>query len=408
MAVVEFRLPDLGEGLAEVELIGWYVAVGDTVQENQTLADVESDKSIVTMPSPASGVVRALCVQPGERIKVGARFVVIEGHTSAVRERTESPPAQPGAAAPSPASTGADRASTAAVLAAPAARRLAAERGIDLAAVRGSGPKGRITVEDVEAAAAAAVTPVPADATTAGETERVPLRGIRRRIAEAMEQSYRTVPHVSGFHEFDGDALVRVHAAFKPRAESVGARLTYLAFIVQAVARTLSQHPMLNASLDDAAQEIVLKRVYHVGIATSAPDGLVVPVLHDADRLDLLAVARGIERLSAATRARTLTPRDLQGGTFTVTNVGAQRGWLNTSLIRHPEVAILGVGRIEPRAVVRDGQVVARPVLPLALTFDHRVIDGEQALDFMLALRAQLESEAALTAMEPVWNRPEP
>src|SRR5262249_52417072 len=173
-----------------------------------------------------------------------------------------------------------------------------------------------------------------------------------------------------------------------------------------AVVRALQQQPSLNASLDEPADEIVLHRVYHLGVATAAPDGLVVPVLHHADRLDLGGIARGVERLGAAARGRSLLPADLQGGTFTITNVGAQRGWLNTSLIRFPEVAILGVGRIGPRAVVRGGQVVARPILPLALTFDHRVVDGEQALDFMLALRAILENEAALTGLEPDWSAP--
>ena len=182
-----------------------------------------------------------------------------------------------------------------------------------------------------------------------------------------------------------------------------GIRLTFLPFIVKATVAALRAQPYLNATLDEAQGAILLKKVFHIGLATSAPDGLVVPVIHHADRLGILEIAREIERLSSGARSRTLAPEDLQQGTFTISNVGAQRGWLNTSLIRHPEVAILGVGRIEERAVVRDGQVVARPIMPLALTFDHRVVDGEQGLGFMLALRELLEQPERLLDGEPAW-----
>jgi pyruvate dehydrogenase E2 component (dihydrolipoamide acetyltransferase) len=224
---------------------------------------------------------------------------------------------------------------------------------------------------------------------------------VRRRIAEAMEHSARTIPHVCGFHEFDAEGLVRLRAALKARAGESDLRLTYLPFIVRAVALALKGHPYLNASLDDEAQVIRLKKVYNIGIATAAADGLTVPVIRHADRLGLLQIAREADRLVSAARDRTLTPAEVQEGTFTITNVGASRGWLNTSLIRHPEVAILGAGRIEDRAVDRDGQLAVRPILPLALTFDHRVIDGEQALAFMLALRSLLESPEGLLLAEP-------
>jgi pyruvate dehydrogenase E2 component (dihydrolipoamide acetyltransferase) len=404
VAVVEFHLPDIGEGLAEVELVRWYVGVGDRVQENEPIADVESDKAVVTMPAPASGVVTRLCVSEGERVKVGSLMMVVDGHTSAqsgtAAEGVERGASDAHSASPAP---GDRRAADEAVAAAPAARRLASERGIDLRQVSGTGPRGRITVEDVERAATTSLQAPPSATHESDAEEVVPFRGIRRRIAEAMELAYRTIPHVSGFHEFDAADLVRVHAELKPQAERNGVRLTFLPFIVKATIAALKSQPYLNASLDEANGTIRIKKAYHIGIATSAPDGLVVPVLKNADRLGLLEIAREIERLATAARNRTLAPADLQNGSFTITNVGAQRGWLNTSLIRHPEVAILGVGRIEDRAVVRDGQIVVRPIMPLAITFDHRVVDGEQGLAFMLTLREHLEQPQMLLTGEPAW-----
>jgi pyruvate dehydrogenase E2 component (dihydrolipoamide acetyltransferase) len=405
VAVVEFHLPDLGEGLAEVELIRWYIGVGDRVQENEPIADVESDKAVVTMPAPASGVVTRLCVSEGERVKVGSLMMVVDGHTSAQSGTGPESDGRGGSgdwhsSNVTPGAIAADES----IAAAPAARRLASERDIDLRQVVGKGPRGRITVEDVERAAAASPHATPASTPAAdADEEVVPFRGIRRRIAEAMELAYRTIPHVSGFHEFDAVGLVRVHAELKPQAERHGIRLTFMPFIVKAAIAALKAQPYLNASLDEANGTIRVKKAYHVGIATSAPDGLVVPVLKHADRMGLLEIAREIERLSTAARNRTLTPADLQNGTFTITNVGAQRGWLNTSLIRHPEVGILGVGRIEDRAVVREGHIVVRPIMPLALTFDHRVVDGEQGLAFMLTLREHLEQPQMLLTGEPAW-----
>jgi len=415
MALIEFHLPDIGEGLAEVELIKWLVAEGDTVEENQPVADVESDKAIVTMPAPASGRVVRFAVAEGQRIKVGELMMVIEGTTSARSSGDSGGHAAAQAASSPPAPVQAAVQASAPVAASPAVRKLAQELGVALDRVQGTGPRGRITTDDVQRAAqAAAASPAPPAAATpaaapvhdpaqGGAVEHVPFRGVRRRIAEAMEQSARTIPHVCGFHEFDGDGLVRVRASLAPLAEKHGVRLTYLAFIVKAVTRALEAWPIINASLDEANERIVLKKFYNIGIATSAPDGLVVPVIQGADRRGLLDLAREIERLSTAARERKLTPGDGQHGTFTISNVGAQRGWLNTSLIRHPEVAILGVGKIEERAVVRGGQVMARPVLPLAFTFDHRVVDGEQGLGFMLTLRELLERPEALLVGEPLW-----
>jgi pyruvate dehydrogenase E2 component (dihydrolipoamide acetyltransferase) len=385
MAEVAFPMPDVGEGLAEVELVRWLVSVGDRVQENQPVAEVETDKAVVEMPAPATGRV-TWGAPPGQRIRVGEVWLRME-----VDAATAVAPSGPDVAVPAaPASP--PPASPARVQASPAARRLAQELGVALDEVRGTGPGGRITVDDVQRhAGPRAVTPAgPA------EDERIPLRGIRRRMAETMAHSARTIPHVSGFHEVDASALVALRDRLRPRAEAAGVRLTYLPVLVRATVQALQKHPYLNASLDEDAQVIVLKKAYHIGIAVASPQGLVVPVVHHADRLGLLDLARRIEELLALARSGRLSPEQVRGGTFTITNVGPAGGWFGTSLIRPPEVAILGVGRIEDRPVVREGRIVARPILPLTLTFDHRVVDGETALAFVRTLRAVLEAPDGL------------
>lgn len=403
MARFEFNMPDVGEGLADVEVIEWFVKVGDVIKENEPIADVETDKAVVTMPAPATGQVVNLAAQVGERVAVGALFVVIE--TEEAAEPAAPAVETPAAPAPGHSQAGAGHspapAPERAVMASPVARKMARELGLDLANVTGSGPRGRITVEDVqrhvEAPAAAAAEPEPPAPTPAAgeaEAERVPVRGLRRRIAEALSETYRAIPHVAGFHEFDAQALVAERSYLQRRADAAGVRLTYLPFIVKATAEALKQHPYLNASyLDGDDPAILLKKQVNIGIAAATPDGLVVPVIHGADHLDLFEIARTAERLITAARERRITPQEMKGGTFSITNVGPAGGWFGTSIIRAPEAAILGVGKIEERAVVRDGQIVARPILPIALTFDHRVIDGDEALAFVRTLRRLLEDD---------------
>jgi pyruvate dehydrogenase E2 component (dihydrolipoamide acetyltransferase) len=379
MPRLEFRLPDIGEGLAEVEIVEWLVGVGDRVQENQPVVEVQTDKAIVTMPAPATGTVTQFLAQPGERVQVGSVLIVLE--------------VADGASALPVAGN---------VQAAPAARKLASELGVDIGRLQGTGPLGRVTIDDVRAHASHGRRTVPADAVASmGEVvERVPVRGLRRRIAEAMTQSVRAIPHVCGFHELDATALSAAYERLRPAAASQGVRLTYLAFIVKAVAAALCECPHLNASFDETEPAILLKQERNIGVAVATEEGLVVPVIRHADRLDLLGIAREVERLATAGRARTLQPADLQHGTFTVTNVGAAGGWFGTSIIRYPEAAILGTGRIEPRAVVREGHVTIRPILPLSLTFDHRVIDGDAALSFIQTLRRHLEAPESLLFAE--------
>jgi len=287
------------------------------------------------------------------------------------------------------------------VQASPIARKLARDLGVALEEVVGTGPRGRVTVEDVERyAEEKQAEEAPEEIALPGalvdqveEVERIPVRGLRRRIAEAMTLSVRTIPHVVGFHEFDADALVKERAYLKSHAEAEGVRLTYISFIIRATVEALKEHPYLNASFDEEERVILLKKACNIGIAIATEGGLVVPVIHGADQLDLFGIAREVERLITAALERRLTPEDMRNGTFTITNVGPSGGWFGTSIIRHPEAAILGVGKIEERAVVRNGQVVARPVLPISLTFDHRALDGAEALAFIQALRHYLEED---------------
>jgi pyruvate dehydrogenase E2 component (dihydrolipoamide acetyltransferase) len=242
-------------------------------------------------------------------------------------------------------------------------------------------------------------------ATAGAEVERVPLRGVRRRVAEAMLRSVQSIPHVTGFQEFDATALVALRKRLQPHAQAAGVRLTYLPFLVKAAVRALQKHPYFNATVTDDPEEpaILYKKFYNVGIAVSASTGLVVAVIHGADKLGLLDLARRAEELAQICRTGTVPPESLRNGTFTITNVGPRGGWFATSIIRHPETAILGLGRIEDRAVARDGQVVARPILPVSFSFDHRVADGEEALTFFEDLRHLIENPEVLLLGEPLW-----
>lgn len=384
MAELEFRLPDIGEGLAEAEVVRWLVSVGESVQENQIVAQVETDKAVVDLPSPATGVVKRLPVEQGQRVKVGSVLLVLTLPDAAAAQAPARFPAEP-VASPGPP------APTPQVQAAPAARKLATELGVNLAAVRGTGAGGRISVDDVRSYAKSAQTPAAGE--TGADSERIPVQGVRRRIAEALTQTARTVPHVCGFHEVDAAALRDAFERLKPLAADQDIRLTYLPFLIKAVALALRDHPCLNASYDEQGPSIVLHKRRNIGIAMATPDGLVVPVIRDADTLGILAIAREAVRLSAALRERRVQPAALQHSTFTISNVGGAGGWFGTSILHYPEAALLGVGRIEERAVVREGTIVIRPILPVSLTFDHRVLDGDAALAFIQQLRQLVGSE---------------
>ena len=396
----EFRLPDLGEGIEEAELLAWNVTTGDTVAAFQPLCQVESAKAAVELTAPVAGRIRELCVAPGGLARRGELLVVIDTDGQARTDSgTESDgqsasaadgewfgivgraPAAPADPAPAPAD-----AEPRPVRAAPFVRKLARERGIRLEEIAGSGPHGRIRVADVEANAAPAIS----------AAERVPLKGLRREIAQHMVQAVRNAPQVTSMDLLDATELVRAREVLQPQAEAEGVKLSYLPFFVRAAIEALRAVPEANAIVEDDA--IVLQRTYNIGVATAVPGGLIVPVVKHAETLSLLEIAREIERVVSAARERRVTPADLAEGTFTITSFGGLPGspMFATPILNYPQAAILGIGRIDLQPRVVDGQVVARQCVGISFTFDHRVMDGEGAGRFMTALKQFVEQPLAL------------
>ena len=398
MAVTTYdvKLPDIGEGVAEGEIVRWLVKVGESVREDQPLVEVMTDKASVEIPSPRTGSIAALHAEEGALVPVGTIIISI---AVAGATPTAALPAAATTPAPSPHSAPTTSAPAVApsarVEATPAVRALAKELGVALEQVRGSGPAGRISAEDVRAAgggsASAASKPTPE---SEGDTARIPLRGLRRKIAEHMRRSLSTAAQFTFVAECDFTALVEHRGAAAARAQAAGLKLTYLAYLLRALPLVLREFPLLNSSLDDTAHEIVLHRRYHLGLATHTDEGLTVPIVHDADRLTLFGLAREIERLAAAARAHKLKLEELQGGTFTVTSTGAKGGVLATPILHHPQVAILGVHSVTQKPAVVDGQIVARDLGNLSLSLDHRVVDGAVGADFLYALIEKLQTPA--------------
>ena len=385
----DVKLPDIGEGVAEGEIVRWLVKVGESVKEDQPLVEVMTDKASVEIPSPRTGSVEAIHVEEGAMVPVGTTIISIavagEVAAVAVAAPTHAAPAAAAATVAAPAAVPAGGR----VEATPAVRALAKELGVALESVRASGAGGRITVEDVKAAATqAAPTPAAAE----GPEERVPLRGLRRRIAEHMRHSLSTTAQFTFVAECDFTALVEHRASFKPQADAAGIKLTYLAYVFRALPSVLTQFPLLNSSLDDTTQEIVLKRYYHLGLATNTDDGLTVPIVRNADSLGLFGIAREIDRLAVAAREHKLKLEELQGGTFTVTSTGTKGGVLATPILHHPQVAILGLHSITQKPAVVHGQIVARDLGNLSLSLDHRVVDGAVGADFLYALIEKLQA----------------
>jgi pyruvate dehydrogenase E2 component (dihydrolipoamide acetyltransferase) len=363
----EFKLPDLGEGLTEGEVARWLVQEGQEIAEDDPLVEVQTDKATVEIPSPASGKVARILVAEGEVVAVGTVLVVIgEGDGSARPAAPEVKKLGLAQAPPAP-----PRPKGAPVRATPLVRRIASELGVDLAAVAGTGPQGRVTEADVKAAAAGA--PAARTAETR-EGKRVPLRGTRRVIAEHMARAHREVPPVTWVEECDFGqvALERL-----------------VPTVLKACATSLQEYPELNARLEGG--EIVELDRYDLGVAVQTEQGLVVPVVRGCDSRSIDDLDQEVRRLADAARAGKLTPEELRGSTFTVTSAGKLGGLLQTPIVNYPEVAILSVGRIGPRPVVRDGELVARPVGMIAITFDHRVVDGARAAQFGLAVIERLE-----------------
>jgi 2-oxoisovalerate dehydrogenase E2 component (dihydrolipoyl transacylase) len=398
---MDFRLPELGEGVYEAEMTRWLVRVGDAIVPGQALLEVLTDKATMEVPSPFSGVIASLAATPGEALKIGQ--VILAYDEAATPTAAKTMPAAPAAPSRDNGKKLAKETSPAAaplataVKAAPSVRQRAREQGIDLAGIVGSGPDGRILIGDLAAPPAAA-----APSSEFGRAgSRVKLQGLRRKIAEHMVQSTRSIPHFTYVDECDVSDLVRTRESLRALYGQKDVKLTFLAFFVKAVALALREVPIVNASLDEQAEEIVMHDAYHVGIAVATPAGLIVPVIRNADQKSLLDIAREIQKLSDEARAGKSRLEDLRGGTFTVTSIGGIGGLFASPIIHQPQVGIIGIGKIVQRPVFdRRGQVVPADMVFLSFSFDHRVLDGSAAVTFGNAVIKYLQKplELALAA----------
>jgi pyruvate dehydrogenase E2 component (dihydrolipoamide acetyltransferase) len=400
----QFKFPDVGEGITEGEIVRWLVKEGDEVKEDQPLAEVETDKAVVEMPSPYAGTILKIHAGVKDIIKVGQVLVTIgEKGEAVVKAAVEMKPDEEAAPATGPSVVGVvtdSKEEIREVLATPKVRKLALELGVDIKAVKGTGPQGRISEDDVKAAKASAAAlkeekkpafKIKEKYDFYGELERIPLRGVRRATAKRMHESVSTAAHVTHFDEADVTELMKIREGLKVQAAEKGVKLTYLPFIVKAVLAAIKAHPLLNATLNDEDEEIIVKKYYNFGIAVDVPDGLIVPVVKGVDQKSIFDLAAEIQAVAEAAKKRSLNLADLKGGTFSITNVGGIGGEAATPIINYPEVAILATLKIKDRVRVKNGEVKAMRTLPLCLSFDHRVIDGAEAARFMNDLVAKLE-----------------
>ena len=394
----EFKFPDVGEGIHEGELVKWLVNEGDFVKEYQAIAKIETDKAIVEIPSPKSGKILKLHFKEGETIKVGETLVTIgeEGErvsktserktTSVVGELEES---EQRLVIPKKEK----REISTGVLATPAVRTLAKELNVGINSVRGTGDGGRITEEDVKNSTGKEIkkeVKVVRKYNIYGYVERIPLKGVRKAVAKKMVESVMSAVHVVHIDEADVTELSILREKEKIIASQKGVKLTFMPYIIKAVIDSLKQHPYLNSTLE--GEEIVLKKYYNIGIAVDTEDGLIVPVIKIADSKSLYDLAKEVENLAELARERKLDLGDMQGGTFTITNIGSIRGLYATPIINYPEAAILGLGRIYEKPVAIGGKVQVRNVLPLSLSFDHRILDGAEAAKFIDLVIKHLEN----------------
>jgi len=384
----DFKLPDLGEGITEAELRKWLVREGDPVSEHQAVAEVETDKAVVEVPSPRRGRVSRLHQAEGSIVPVGAVLITIAEEGEPLHEER---PRSAGIVGALPEPEDAEPVKKE-PLATPQVRALAREMGISLEGIRGSGPRGSITREDL---LATAPTPLPAT-DDYGSVERIPLRGVRRTIAHNLIQSQRLTAFVTAMEEADVTELWELKTREERELLTKGIHLTFLPFIIKAVQHALVEHPLLNASVDEEKSELVLKKYCHIGIAVDTPDGLMVPVVRNVANKSALELAEELQKLGERARARTITLQELKGSSFTITNYGHFGGTYSTPIINYPDVAILGCGRIAERPWVVAGEIKIRKVVHLSLTFDHRVTDGADAARFLVKVARYLEDPALL------------
>jgi pyruvate dehydrogenase E2 component (dihydrolipoamide acetyltransferase) len=425
---MDVKLPKLGEGADSGVVVGIFVKEGDTVAKDQPILELENEKAVASIPSTAAGVVEKVHVKSGDRVGVGQRLLTLAGGAATPAVAPVAKPAAPKAKAspkPSPEpepeteevaeeaaveTEDAGSSPVAAPVASPSLRRMARELGIDLAKIRGSEPGGRIVVGDVRAYIAklqkAAAKPAPAvlnaapakpaaqqiDFSQWGSILKKPVTPLRQVIARRMGESWDAVVRVTQFDDIDFTRLGELRKKYAPEYEKKGVKLTLTPFVLKAVTATLKQHPIFNSSLDEVANEIIIKEYFHLGIAVDTDQGLLVPVIRDVDKKSMLDLAKELEQLAARARDRKVTADEMKGGTFTISNQGAIGGAHFTPVVNLPEVAILGLGRGTMKPVVRDGKIEARMLTPVALSYDHRVIDGGSAARFVVDLLKAFEN----------------
>lgn len=435
MAIQEVKLPDIGEGVTEGELVKWLVKVGDTVKPDQAVAEVMTDKATVEVPTPVAGVVKELKLKEGAMVPIETVMLTVETAGAATVTKAPAKPASapaPVASAPAmmakptamttsvPATTAAPStgagldvyppAADSRVLATPATRRLAREMGIDINQLRGTGIAGRVTREDVLQTKGGAPTTASTtwtkptatmmktsyQGTPGAAEERVPLRGVRKKIAENLQMAKHIIPHFTLVEEANVGELVRMRAQAKEAAEKSGAKVTYLPFIMKALIATIREFPMFNASIDDQASEIVYKGYFNVGFAADTSNGLLVPVVKHADHKTILEISRDIQELATKARDGKLALEEMKGATITITNIGSVGGLYATPIINHPEVAILGMYKIQDKPVWNGSSFERGQFMNFSITCDHRLIDGAVAANFMKAFVSRIENPSRL------------
>ncbi len=424
MSIENVNLPDIGEGVTEGEMVSWLVAVGDSVEVDQPVAEIMTDKATVEVPSPIAGTVKELLVSEGDVVPIETAMLKVDtaGASASAAAAPKTAPAEPvanepvAAAAPTPAANVASTSTiqppvaSSKVLATPSTRRLARELNIDINNIPGSGLAGRVTRDDVlsksnGAGAVSAGTPmmkmpeikVPQfNGSATGGEERVPLRGIRRKIAQQMQMTKQVVPHFTLMDEANVTELYKTRKKVKEIGASYGVKVTYLPFIMKALIATMREFPMFNASIDDNAEEIVYKKYFNIGFAADTPQGLLVPVVKNADQKTILQLAQEITELSNKARDGKLALDEMKGACITITNIGSVGGTYATPIINHPEVAIVGVYKMVDKPVFMDGKFKAAKVMNYTVTADHRLIDGAVAANFLNAFFKRIENPSHL------------
>jgi pyruvate dehydrogenase E2 component (dihydrolipoamide acetyltransferase) len=404
----EFKFPDIGEGITEGEIVEWLVKEGDYVEEHQAVGKIETDKAVAEIPSPARGYILKINHKPGETVKVGEVLFIIGDRKEILQKKEkpvvksavvgyleEAPEISDERVALKKLQEALPTKESDQILAMPATRKLANDLGIDLAKITGSGKEGRITEEDVKNAKGIEI-PEPEIKIEKkfdfyGYIEHIPLKGVRKSIAKKMIESVTHAAHVTHIDEADVTQLWHIREREKKIAEMKGIHLTFLPFIVKAIVHALKDFPFVNSGLDEENQEIILKKYYNIGIAVDTEDGLIVPVVKEADAKSILEISKEIDELAKKARERKLDLQDMKGGTFTITNIGSIRGIFATPIINYPEAAILALGRIYDKLVVEGEKVYKKKVLPLSLSFDHRIFDGAYAAKFVDIVVKHLE-----------------